>query len=564
MSDPSVFPASRRGAVAVWLMLFLALAGVYWAIATLGPSGFGIWQDDAVYVVTAKSLAQGTGYRHLEMPSQPLQTKYPPFFPALLSAVWRISDDWPANLSIMRAIVSGSLALVILLAWRYFRKVLNVSPCHAIVLIILTATSPLFISMNRFLMSELPYTALTLAALFVLDRRLIATQDRRSEAVWSATAGLLILCIIFTRTIGVSLAAGGVLMLLWRRKWWAAAWITVIVAAGVLAYGAWQHFAAIANGSLQSTPLFSYGLDYGLWCSATPTELVRVMWQNAWRTVLGAGVFLMAYPADWVFPALQRFGGATLGLQIWCVLVTGAMVAGFISSLHRRLTIHLYVFVYLLMMLVWPFDPYRFLIPLIPFSFYFLLQGGLWLTRSLMHQPRLVNTVLASAAVLLMVLSIVENAKILTGTRESYYIWVGQTKNLDQLDELAGWIRCNTPAAAVLASPYTADLHLSTGRKFVEAWVTDDPVNEEYGSDRSWWNFYAMGTFHEVADVQDRMRKHLWEFYRQAGVDYCIWDSSTRNLAPIPLVAREQPDRFRRVFVSSRKTLAVFKVLSSP
>jgi len=548
----------------VWLVFFVVLTGIYLAIATLEPSGFGVWQDDAVYVVTAKSLAQGTGYRHLEMPGQPLQTKYPPLFPVLLSVVWRISDHWPANRFFMHAIISGSLALVVLLAWRYFRKVLDVSPRQAIVLTVLTAASPLLISMNRFLMSELPYTALTLAVLYMLDRRLIATQNRKSEIVWSMAAGLLIVCAVMTRTHGLSLAAGGVLMLLWRRKWLAATWITVIVAAAVLGYGAWQHLAATANGSLQSTPLFSYGLDYGLWCTIAPTELVRVMWQNTCRTVMGAGVFLLAYPVDWLYPAFARFGGATVGLQIWCWLVAGTMITGFISSLHRKLTMHLYVLVYLLIMLAWPFDPYRFLIPLTPFALYFLYQGALVLTRPLMRWPRLASTALVSAAALLMILSSVENAKILTSTRESYYIWVGQTKDLDQLDEVAEWIRCNTPADAVLASQNTADFYLSTGRQFVEAWVNDDPVNEEYGSDRLRWRFYAMGTSREVPGVLDRMRQDLWKLYRQAGVDYCIWDSSTRVLAPIPRVAREQPDRFRRVFVSSRKTLAVFEVLPSP
>jgi len=80
-----------------WAPAGLALGAAYLALALSGPSAFGLWQDDAVYVVTAMSLADGQGYRHLEMPHQPLQTKYPPLFPAMLAGVMALWRDWPAN-----------------------------------------------------------------------------------------------------------------------------------------------------------------------------------------------------------------------------------------------------------------------------------------------------------------------------------------------------------------------------------------------------------------------------------------------------------------------------------
>ena len=70
-----------------WIGLsVLAVSAFYMLAANLGPPAVGAWQDDAIYMVTAKSLAAGRGYRHLQIPGQPLQTKYPILYPAVLAA----------------------------------------------------------------------------------------------------------------------------------------------------------------------------------------------------------------------------------------------------------------------------------------------------------------------------------------------------------------------------------------------------------------------------------------------------------------------------------------------
>src|SRR5262249_4735789 len=48
----------------------------------------GEYHDDAIYVSTAKALAEGEGYRQTFLPGAPPQTKYPPLYPALLAGVW--------------------------------------------------------------------------------------------------------------------------------------------------------------------------------------------------------------------------------------------------------------------------------------------------------------------------------------------------------------------------------------------------------------------------------------------------------------------------------------------
>src|ERR1700747_755590 len=85
----------------------LTAIGVF--LLALGPSGYlawtlramphlGFYHDDAIYWVSAKSIAEGQGYRILSLPGQPNQTKYPPLFPAILAVVWKLQPGFPQNL----------------------------------------------------------------------------------------------------------------------------------------------------------------------------------------------------------------------------------------------------------------------------------------------------------------------------------------------------------------------------------------------------------------------------------------------------------------------------------
>ncbi len=57
----------------------------------------GALGDDGIYTVTAQSLARGQGYRIASLPGEPLQKKYPILYPLVLSAIWRMAPDFPAN-----------------------------------------------------------------------------------------------------------------------------------------------------------------------------------------------------------------------------------------------------------------------------------------------------------------------------------------------------------------------------------------------------------------------------------------------------------------------------------
>src|ERR1700676_1258551 len=102
------------GLVAIFLLYVAAMYG----IGYLAP-GYGLFHDDGIYLVTAKSLAQGSGYRIVSLPSAIPQTKYPPVFPALLAGVWKIYAHFPQNIYALKLIPLFSM-----LGWLSFSYLL--------------------------------------------------------------------------------------------------------------------------------------------------------------------------------------------------------------------------------------------------------------------------------------------------------------------------------------------------------------------------------------------------------------------------------------------------------
>src|SRR5581483_3331042 len=57
----------------------------------------GVAQDDGLYVILAKSLATGHGFRFINLPGAPAGVHYPPGYPLLLATLWHFGSGLPAR-----------------------------------------------------------------------------------------------------------------------------------------------------------------------------------------------------------------------------------------------------------------------------------------------------------------------------------------------------------------------------------------------------------------------------------------------------------------------------------
>ncbi len=544
-----------------WFLIALLLALAYWGLALRGPISVGAWQDDAIYLATAKALASGEGYRHLEIPGAPPQSKYPPLYPALLSLVWRAAPDYPQNLRWLLLPGALSAAALVALSIGYWRRCFAAGRVELCCIGALAALSPSLLSMLRFAMSDLLYAALALGGIALLDAQVDARRAPRADEPGAAAAArfparllgaaLCVAAAIWTRSIGVSIALGGAAFLAWRGLKRDA---VVFAAATAALVAPWwlQQLSALAPGA-GAAPLLllESELDYASWRPHELSQLPLVAFQNLFKQAFGLLYFELALPQFPLLRALADGGGRNLGLHALAWTLAGLLLLGFAASARRGLrALHVCAALYAALMLAYPGDPFRFALPWAPFLLYFLARG---------------ITTLATAGaqalcLLALPLFLFEAWTLATPDPEAYPFRTG-TRSFAELQRLEDWVRANTQPEDVIASGDFAALYLATGRRGYYLWPILDPIAQYYGGGRGWRSFYILPGEATDAALDAETEAQLANAYREAGVDWYI-----DNARPDPMTqavrryVERHPQDFEALHTTPGREYRVYRV----
>ena len=359
--------------------LAAALAGLTIAAGAcrIAPGVCGLFHDDAIYVSTAKGLAQGDGYRLVDVPGEPLQTKYPILYPALLAGVWKARPDFPGNLAAMQGLTLVSaggtigLAFLYLVRFGYFSRPLAASAG------MVCATAPFFLYFAVQTMAEMPFALLMVAALWGAERAKGSgfmvqgsgvrgqesegtklTADSRLLIPWSQLAlGFLLALPFLCRTIGATFVVAS-LWVLWlnRRpvKWYAIG--------AACAAAPWIVWSLLGRGIWEQNRIEGYYTDYfGCWTSTGLSLAGRVFFTNALLVAQGS----CDLSVEGASAALQSAVGRQPAFFVLMIVGLSPWLA-MIPDLVRRRALPWILVAYLGAMLLWPWPPQRFLVPILP------------------------------------------------------------------------------------------------------------------------------------------------------------------------------------------------------
>jgi hypothetical protein len=566
-AEPGISAGQRRRWPA--LILVLCLCGFYLFVALKGPTAVGLWVDDAIYIATAQSLAAGDGYRHPELPGEPLQRKYPIGYPVVLALVLWGAPDYPANLPWLLAPTALGAACLVLLSGIYWRRVLGVEGVDLLMLAVLAALAPQILSMVRFAMSDLFYAPIALAGILCLDWGDVDALSERRRRRLVLAAGLLLGFAALTRSIGLACALGAFAFLAWRRRFSDTLWLATGL--GLLLLPWWLHplWAADLGAELDAIPMLASEISYGVFTPA-PAELLRVLQVNLFRVAFGIPYFVFGVPPALLGDALAHRSPSTLALHGLSFAVLLLIAAGFAASARPRLrALHVCFAAYLALTLAYPGgDPYRFLLPWSPFLFFFFLCGArvagatlAGLSRHLQGRRHFVGQAAAGClALLLVVFAGLEAVRILGSDEREYYLreypmdW-GEARALE------AWIRAETAPSDIIASPLHAGLYLATGRQGHYFWPITDPYRKYYGPERSWWNFFIHMPESQQEALVAEVREKLPGYYRSARVD---WYVEQAGIAPeVDAIRRfivEHPGWLVPRYITPRRRFAVYEL----
>lgn len=534
-----------RGADAAVVLVALAVGAL--AVAAMQPRVFAAFHDDGIYLSTAASIADGQGYRLSNLPGAPAQTKYPPLYSAALSLVARVAPALPAGVPWYKVSSALALAVVVALAGRFglhtFRR-----PVWALFFAALVGLSPLVFPFADYMLTELPFLAASLGAWVLAASARPDAERPNGERLWPALRlstraafGLGVVCGVafLFRSAALPLILAGLTGFALARDPRRGA--VFAAGAGLLAIPWLAYKAVAADPGLN--PLLVYYTSY------EPSVLEIAMRDPG----LALRIFLSNVYYLWGALDLVTYGAYFPGLRI----VTYPLLAVGLWRIFRRPSAFVPVFavLYAGLILLWPWHPSRYavpLAPLIPLAWFLAIE---WLAGRLAPADassetaghrRFRRAVVAAPAVLMLALGLSWTVAYLPREEETTraaflvrlpYAWSG-------FEETARWVSRNTPEDAILASAYDPFYYLSTGRRGVRPWFH-----------RPWTYFYPvdaatpdLGSPDEIQPALDDLEARYLivdplDSYVEAEAAYDLYEALLARYAP-PVYADTAKLRF--------------------
>lgn len=231
--------------------LVAALVALVAGIMTMTSDPIGVFNDDGIYLLTAKALAEGNGYVYPHLPGMPPAIHYPPVWPMLLAAVWKIAPDFPANIGWFKLINPIFIAAAAAGAVTVGQRLLGLRWWVALLgAIAATLTVPVLLLTNL-LLSEPLFLLMLFPTLWVTERLV-----REGGARLAFGAAALIAFLVLVRTLGGVVLVAGVLLLARERRWKELAILAVTTVALLMP---WQIFVWRAIPTFPDELLGSYG-----------------------------------------------------------------------------------------------------------------------------------------------------------------------------------------------------------------------------------------------------------------------------------------------------------------
>ncbi len=459
MSAPATMadePVASRGkgrrlalswTASLWMLGALSLLI---GIAVMDRSPIGAAVDDAMYLILAKSLAAGQGYRSLNLPGQPVNTHFPPGYPAVLSLLWRVAPTFPGNLGLFRLFNVACLAVVAVGSARFVAG-RGLGRTWALGVGIVTAISVPLLVLGNLLLSEPFFLALLLLTLGALEQFAAPSATHPSwSAARPAVLGVAIGICILVRTHGIVLVPAMVITLGAQRRWRDAG---VLSACAVLCLLPWQLFTA-RHGHVLPAPLLGGYDSYTAWW-------IRGLHEYGWsmvpmtlsRTIPEAGQMFAA-----LFSPV-RAGATPVTLCALAVLVATAVAAWW-----RRIPVTiLFLSGYLTIVAVWPFQPSRFIwgvwpliLMLLAFAAHAAITGGARWHRGV--------RVLVFASVCWV--SIGYAMYEVRAARGRWWSSIPRAA-VDHIAFAVGWTRANTAPTDIISTEDEGPVFLYTGRRTI-------------------------------------------------------------------------------------------------
>jgi len=312
--------------------------------------------DNIRYIILAKSIISGQGYRDINEPSSPPHTTYPPGFPLLLIPFLLLFGLSYPLLNLLPLI----LALFSLFLFFLILKGASEKEELRLISFSLLGTSPIFLLYSHTLLSEIPFLFFTLLTFYLFS------QSEKKKSPFLLIASFLSLTFsLFIRTAGIGILPAFSLYLLLKKRYRELITLLILFLLFFLPYFLYNRHLGRGSGYLE---LFTYKNPYN------PEE--GKIGLTTYLSRFGKNFYLYSF---FVFP--QMLFPFTLPSPFRFLVGLFSLLL-LIISFRKRLKAKdslypFYLFFSFFILFSWPevWTGDRFLLPLFPFLLYYLFLG---------------------------------------------------------------------------------------------------------------------------------------------------------------------------------------------
>jgi hypothetical protein len=472
---------SRTPRERAWLLVLVAGLVAWTAVAAgLDNGHLGVFQDDGLYLTSARSLRDGRGFGLPSRPGEP-PPKYPIGLPASIALALKL-DPGPTSLGREIAIGRG---LVLAGAWGFFlaahawlRRV-GVGPAMSCGIVLATACHHVVLVGGAItVFADLPFAGVAFLLLARwAGRGEVSVEGAARRAFWDgAIAGFGILL----RSNGVTLAAAALVAAATgpRRRSGLAACLTGLAVAVVPA----SHYA---GRHPRLVPSNNYLLELKAGWSSADSGL-RILGTNLGSMALEFPARVLATPATYSAPIVRAMEAHPWGSLAFRSALSAVVAAGLVSLARSSRRTDLPAWTHaagsMAIFAVWPWNGImdRFLLSLIPMVILAFARGVEATARGV-GPGRSASRRLAAAGLVAVVAG---NAGVVTRAAALFHSTGGQwpgASHRASLDRALEMVRDRTGPDAVVAAFWPEMVFLHAGRTVVPLVEDEAVMVDRYG-----------------------------------------------------------------------------------
>jgi 4-amino-4-deoxy-L-arabinose transferase-like glycosyltransferase len=262
-----------------------------------------------MYAVMGKSLATDQGYRIISLPDAPVQTKSPPFYPFLLSLIWRACPHFPNNLILMMALSAVATVSFLALTYRLLVRHGYATTGQALIVIVLVAANWRTMILATGTYSEMIYATLSVAGLYLGEKY----EKAHNNWIVGIGFGLAMGLAFLTRTSGLALLIAVAAHCVACRRWRIALLPLFIGGLFVLGWAGWVFLNPTVAENVTSGSYESYFQTFGKLISASggnATATLFAFLNLVGKNAVGLAISVPVVCLGLVFENSQYFGFA--------------------------------------------------------------------------------------------------------------------------------------------------------------------------------------------------------------------------------------------------------------